>query len=130
MALAVVSGAQTRCTFGVAPGTLNVAPTGTPVLVNGMPIAKITDNVSIMNITPFGMCLTLSNPQVAAATSAALGVFTPMPCIPVIASPWMPGSVKALSNGTPVVNQTCTCMCAWGGVISITNPGQTKVTVP
>ena len=37
-------------------------------------------------------CNSPSNPMVAAATTAALGVLTPMPCIPMTIAPWMPGS--------------------------------------
>jgi hypothetical protein len=29
----------------------------------------------------------------------------------------------------PALDNTSTCQCAWGGVISVTQPGQVKVTV-
>ena len=56
------------------------------------PFSNIMDNVTMLNILPFGMCTSPSNPTVAAATAAALGVLTPMPCVPVIPAPWAPGS--------------------------------------
>ena len=37
----------------------------------------------------------------AAATAAALGVLTPMPCIPVTAAPWMPGVPQVLIGNMP-----------------------------
>lgn len=110
MSIIVTSGAQLMCSFGMAPSALNVLPAG-KVLCSNMPAACIMDNVPMVNIMPFGMCTSLANPQVAAATAAALGVLTPMPCIPVIAAPWAPGSPTVLVGGKPAVNNTCKCMC-------------------
>jgi hypothetical protein len=30
----------------------------------------------------------------------------------------------------PALNDTSQCMCTWGGVISITNPGQMTTDIP
>jgi hypothetical protein len=125
----VCTGATMQCSFGVAPGTLSVMPEN-KVLAENKPAATIMDNVPIKNIAPFGMCITLSNPQVAAATSAALGVLTPQPCLPVIPAPWTPGSPTVLIGNKPALNNRSTCLCQWGGVISITNAGQIKNQVP
>ena len=81
----------------------------------------------MMNIMPFGMCTTLSNPQVAAATSAALGVLTPQPCIPVTTSPWVPGSPTVMVGGNPALQNSCQLMCQWGGVIAVNAAGQVTV---
>jgi uncharacterized Zn-binding protein involved in type VI secretion len=124
MAVQVVGTAQVMCTFGVAPSALTIVPKGRPVQASGQMLATIQDFVPNMNIMPFGMCTTPSNPQVAAATSAALGVLTPQPCIPVTTSPWTPGSPTVQVNGQPALTNTCMCQCAWGGAISIVNPGQ------
>jgi hypothetical protein len=121
----VVNGAQLMCSFGVAPSALIVA---VPLVTAGnQPVAKISDMIPMANILPFAMCTTPSNPQVAAATSAALGVLTPQPCIPVTTAPWAPGSTKVTVGGVPAVNDTCTCNCAWGGVITVSTPGQFTV---
>ncbi len=124
MAQEVCMGAMLQCSFGMAPSVLAVvAP---PVTNEVKPAANIVDNVPMTNIMPFGMCQSLANPEVAAATSAALGVLTPMPCVPVIPAPWAPGSPTILLRGMPALNNTSKCMCAYGGVIQITNPGTTK----
>ena len=121
----VTATATMTCSFGMAPSTLNVLPTNR-VLVEGKPAATIQDMVSIVNIPPFGMCNTPSNPAVAAATSAALGVLTPVPCLPVVTGPWAPGAALTQIGGMPALTAGSTCMCAWGGVITIGNPGSVK----
>lgn len=127
MGFAVFGGAALQCTFGMAPSVLNVLPAAR--VVSGMPMATIMDQAPMVNIMPFGMCSSLANPTVAAATAAALGALTPMPCIPVIPAPWTPGSPTVLVGGKPCLNQTSKCMCAYGGVISIQTPGTTSVQV-
>ena len=84
----VVTGASAMCSFGTAPGTVN-ATSQTVCMVEGKPAATIQDCQSA-NITPFGMCVSMANPQVAAATAAALGVLTPQPCMLVPAGTWIP----------------------------------------
>ncbi|MHC4199194.1 MAG: DUF4280 domain-containing protein [Planctomycetota bacterium] len=129
MANQVVMGAMMQCSFGVAPSSLVVLPAN-KVMVENMPAANIMDNKPMVNILPFGMCNSPSNPTVAAATAAALGVLTPMPCVPVVAAPWVPGAPTALIGNMPALNNTSKCMCNWGGVIQITNPGAMKTQVP
>lgn len=128
MGFCVCGGAALTCPFGAAPSTLVVTPA--KQVVTAMPIAAIDDNKPMVNILPFGMCSSMANPQVAAATAAALGVLTPMPCIPVIPAPWAPGSPAVLVGGVPALNQTSKAMCSWGGVIQVVNPGNTSIQVP
>jgi hypothetical protein len=49
-----------------------------------------------------------------------------MPCVPVTPGPWVPGAPTALLRNMPALDQSCKCMCAWGGVISVAVPGATK----
>lgn len=116
------------CSFGMTPSTLMVTPE--KKTVSSMPAATIMDNVPMKNIMPFGMCQSLANPAVASATAAAFGVLTPMPCVPVIPAPWAPGSPTVLIGNTPALNQSSKLMCAYGGVIQITNPGTTNIQIP
>ncbi len=125
----VVNGAQIQCTFGAAPSAMIVLP-ATLVNASKAPAATIMDNIPMSNIMPFGLCSAPSNPQVAAATAAAGGALTPQPCIPVTAAPWTPGSPTVLIGKKPALNNSSTCMCTWGGQISLVMPGQFTVNVP
>ena len=116
----VTSNAIMQCSFGVTPSVLTVV--GLRPMVQNMPMANIMDFAPMVNIKPFGMCRSLSNPTVAAATSAAMGVLTPMPCIPVITAPWSPGGQEKVCY-LPALLDNCKCMCAYGGNISIKFPG-------
>jgi Domain of unknown function (DUF4280) len=117
-----VQGAVLQCSFGLAPSTLNPLPV-TRVVIEGRPAATITDMAPLVNIPPFGMCNSLANPMVAAATAAALGVLTPMPCVPATVSPWQPGAPRTTIGGTPALVSGSMCNCAWGGVINLLLPG-------
>jgi len=124
----VCGGATLQCSFGMAPGVLMVPPANR--VMTAMPIANIMDHKPMVNILPFGMCRSMANPTVASATAAAAGVLTPMPCIPVTAAPWAPGSPTVLIANFPALNNSSKCMCNWGGVISVANPGQMTIQVP
>ncbi|MCU0967989.1 MAG: DUF4280 domain-containing protein [Rubrivivax sp.] len=128
MPMQVCTGALMMCSFGVAPSTFSATPK--TVQTNMMDAGNIMDNVPFTNIPPFGMCTSMANPAVASATAAALGVLTPMPCTPVIPAPWTPGSSTVLVANMPALNNTCTLNCAWGGVITISYPGQTNHMIP
>jgi hypothetical protein len=129
MAQLVTTTATLMCSFGLAPGQLTILPIK-KVNANKMPAATIMDNAPMVNVAPFGMCTTLSNPTVASATSAAMGVLTPMPCMPVTTAPWAPGSPTVMIGNQPALSNTCQLMCTWGGVITISNAGQQTVNVP
>ena len=121
MAKYVCMGAMLKCTFGMTPSSLMVTVPLRPMIQN-KPKATIMDFAPLVNILPFGMCQSLSNPMVASATSAAMGVLTPMPCIPVIVAPWAPGGKQLITN-MPALLDNCKLMCAYGGSISINMPG-------
>lgn len=124
----VCMGAMIKCTFGVAPGSLMVLPAS--MVLTNVPDANIMDNKPMVNVLPFGMCQSLANPMVAAATAAALGALTPMPCVPMTMAPWVPGSPTVLLGNMPALNNSSKLMCMWGGVIGIDMAGQFTVEVP
>lgn len=125
MAQVVVAGATVLCTFGTGSG--NIIPSEVSCLADGKPIATITD-CQMTNITPFHMCTSPANPQVAAATAAALGVLTPQPCMPMPAGTWIPTNPAVVVGGKPCLTTGCMLLCANGlGQISVKAPGQVKV---
>src|SRR6516225_12382262 len=107
MPMQVVNGAQLMCSFGAAPSSLVVLPTNR-VQVENQFAANIMDHIPMVNIMPFGLCMSIANPQVAAATAAALGVLTPQPCIPATATPWTPGALTVLLGNQPALDRKST----------------------
>lgn len=122
-----VNTAMCQCTFGTLPAPLTVT-SQTTVLGSNMPAATIMD-IPKPPMT-FGMCSSPANPAVASATAAALGVLTPMPCVPACAAPWAPGSPTVLICNNPALNNSSKCMCNWGGVISVTTTQAVTINIP
>ena len=122
----VVNSAQVMCSFGTTPSALGVLPTN-KVLGTAQPVANVLDTIPLTNILSFGMCTSLLNPAVAAATTAAQGVLTPMPCVPATSAPWTPGVPQVLIAASPAVDEASTCMCSYGGEIEVVSPGQLSV---
>ena len=117
------------CPFGTAPGMLQ-GTSQAVCLADGKPVGTIKDAALYVNITSFGMCRSMANPQVASATAAALGVLTPQPCSLVTAGAWMNGKNKVLASGTPVLSSESCLLCQTGqGMITVKSPGQTKIVV-
>jgi hypothetical protein len=104
--------------MGDAPTPLSVLPVN-KTDGNMVPAATIMDYKPVVNIAPFGTCKTL--------TSAASGV--PTPCVPATVAPWTPGASKTLINNFPALTDSCKLSCTVGGMISISDPGQTKIDV-
>nr|WP_169708662.1 DUF4280 domain-containing protein [Trinickia terrae] len=128
MSFLITTGATMQCSFGAAPAVLNVLPVNR--VLAGAPAATIMDHLPMVNVAPFGVCSCAANPMVAAATAAALGVLTPMPCVPMTMAPWLPGSPTVLIGAMPALQNASKLMCAWGGVISILAPAQFTTLVP
>ncbi len=124
----VCTSAMMTCTFGTGPSVFNATPR--PVLTSNLVAGVITDNIPMVNVPPFIMCTTPSNPAVAAATAAALGVLTPMPCVPVLPAPWVPGVPNVLIQNIPALDNNCKLTCAWGGMIAFSTPGQFTHQIP
>ena len=125
----VCMSATLMCPMGMATSKLMVLPKN-QVLTDGKPAANIMDNIPFVNILPFGNCMSLANPATAAATASALGVLTPMPCIPVIPAPWTPGSPTVTLAFMPALNKSSMLTCAYGGVITVVVEGQMTHAIP
>ena len=58
--------------MGMTPSPLVVLPTS-QVMTDGVPDANVMHNVPLVNILPFGMCMSPAKATVGAATAAAVG---------------------------------------------------------
>jgi len=121
MAKIVCQGTLLQCNFGVAPMPMIVLPEH-KTLAGVLPVANINDHLPMANIPSFGLCSCLKNPEVQAATTAALGVLTPMPCMPVTTKAWESGASQLKLAGKPVVTEQSTLKCQWGGEIKVIKP--------
>lgn len=125
----VCSGATLRCSFGDRTSKLSVYPDRMAYLT-GQPMANVSDHISMYNIHPFGKCRTTSYPPTGSATAANHGVLTPMPCVPGTMSNWMQGKTDYIVKGHHALLKSSYCKCQWGGIITITNDGQTDTGKP
>lgn len=116
------------CSFGEAPSLFDALPLpGKPTVEEAFVAATIEEIVPELNVPSFAMCSSPENPEVIAATAAAEGVLTPMPCVPVILDPWEPPSPTDSFEGVPLATVDSRCLCAWGGEISVDSPAQVVV---
>ncbi len=113
------------CSMGTGNAILVVLPERR-ILLDGQPQANIMDHKSMTNIPSFGLCTSLANPVVAAATAAHHGCLTPMPCVPNTTSPWQKGHEKLLLKNFPALCMDDKLSCAWAGTITIADCGQGK----
>jgi hypothetical protein len=95
--------------------------------VNGRTAAGVVSDIGAASVPTFGMCQSLSNPQVAAASSA--GPLVPQPCLPVIAAPWSPGASSVTLGGVAALDDSSQCACTWGGTITVSSAGQASITL-
>lgn len=126
MSFCLCTGAVLSCPFGSAPASFSALPIPR-VVISGRPAGVITDTAPAVNLPPFGMCGSPGNPAVSAATAAAMGVLTPMPCVPVPAGPWLNPVPKVLIGGQPAISHDSRLLCAWGGQIAVQFAGQACV---
>ena len=125
MANLVVTGAIVSCSMGTVLTPLMV--TSNVKVFATLTAATVMDYAPIANISSFVLCKSTTNPTTIAATAAALGVYTPGPCIPATIAPWSPGAVKTKIGGLAALTDSSKCTCAYGGSISVTYAGQVKV---
>jgi hypothetical protein len=131
MPLQVCNTALLKCSMAVPPGTSALVVTPEKMVnTSNQPAANIMDHIPMKNIMPFGMCQSPANPVVAAATTAALGVLTPMPCVPATPAPWVTGAPTVLIKNFPALDTPAILTCIWGGVITIQMEGQKTHQIP
>jgi uncharacterized protein DUF4280 len=120
----VSAGATVSCSMAMPTVQVPLVTTPKSTQVNAStPAASVDDYVPLTNIPSFGMCGAIANPAVAAATAAKSGAFTPAPCTPAVSAPWTPGATRVKVGGQPALHSGCQATCAWGGLITISTPG-------
>jgi hypothetical protein len=112
----VCTGATLQCSLGAAPATF--AASGIQTSAGG-PAGVVTD-IAAANVPPFGLCTSPANPQVASAHA-------PQPCVPVLVSPWSPGSARVTIGEIGALDDSSQCVCAWNGVVTVSAAGQAAV---
>ena len=108
----VVEGALIKCANGACPTALKLTE---PRIhnINGKSVCYITDNISGVNILPFGVC-----------------ALTQLPCVPVTPIPWLNDTDTMMGAiAPPVLSQNSKLLCTTGGMITVQDPGQTSVPV-
>jgi hypothetical protein len=113
----VNSGSTCMCDKGLAPCPVAM---GLPTVMTSATPALNESSATISVLPTFGMCTSQANPTVATATAAAMGVLTPMPCVPVFIPPWSGTSTTVNLAGLPAVNAMSSLKCSWGGTIKVT----------
>jgi len=123
----VCAGAMLKCLGGMTPSELIVLPEQR-VFIGERPAASIMAHIPEVNIPSFGLCHSPRNPEFIAATAAAFGIPTPIPCIPVTPAPWLPEKPNVIIGTVPVLTRTAKLECLWG-TISVVESGQFSVGV-
>ena len=124
MAKFVCNGALLKCSMGDLPSTFTVFHPPGLVNLEKKPMANIMDFKPLVNIMTFGMCKCPANPVVASATTAALGVLTPMPCVPNTTMPWTMPKPNVFVKKMPAITDQSQLMCLWTGIIKVNFAGQ------
>lgn len=119
----VVEGATLKCSFGDSSSKLMI-PVKHEVYINNKTQGNMMDYIPMVNITPFGLCSSPTNPAVIAATAASFGKPQKVPCIPAIAAPWMCCKNDVLITNFPAILKSSKLMCMWCGVITVEDDGQ------
>jgi hypothetical protein len=109
-------GDKIKCSMG-DKGVVNVLPVNM-VFCDNKAVGNIMDHKPFVNIPSLGMCKSLANPMVAAATAANNGRLQKMPCIPNTTMPWLLGKMNTLVGGQPAIIDSSKLMCMWCGVIT------------
>ena len=122
----VCTGATLRCSSGTATATFSASG----AKVSAGAAAGTVSDATAANVPPFGNCTSLGNPAVNSATAAAGGTtVVPQPCMPVLTGDWTTGSARGKVGPAAALTSSSQCSCSWGGDITVTDPGQTRVTL-
>ncbi|KAF6558368.1 DUF4280 domain-containing protein [Paenibacillus sp. EKM202P] len=120
----VVAGAILSCSFGTQPTRLK-RPFSHGVYVKEKAQMNVGDYLSGTNIKNFGRCSCPANPAVKSSDMVDIYGVKKANCVPVITGPWIGGKSDVLVEGEPALLDQCSNACIYGGMIRITDDGQT-----
>lgn len=113
----VVAGARLKCDQTIAPAPGVFMALNPLWNIRGKGVGRVTDFIPLFNVMSFGVpCKML--------TQAAAGV--PVPCVP-FPTPWQGTHDSGRGTMLPVLLDSSTCRCVFGGGISVSSAGQTIV---
>lgn len=115
MGIIAVTGSLLSCSEGEIPVAFETQASS-PILIDGLAIGQIVDNIPGANIGMFGICRRLSEESLF-----------PVPCSYMPASIWIPGDPTVIIGGVPVLSAPNQLICAVGGVINLDFTGQTTI---
>ena len=120
----VVEGAMVMCPMGKTPVPLVVIPEGAIVTAT-------TPAATIMDFVPLGEHRHIRVVQLSGQPRGHRGPGVPVPCVPAIVAPWVPGAPTVLINGMPALtsDSICECILSGGAPITIDFAGQVTVEV-
>ena len=114
MSQAVCNGALLRCTQGSLPGALCIRPHGAGT-DRTMALATVQDARPLVNLSPFGNCLSTAHPLWATGSA---------PCVPQTCGLWQLRAPAVHYAQAPALRSDATLQCQYGGLITITDAGQ------
>lgn len=111
----VCSGATLSCTCGVGTSELRASTRGLSYEQNRS-AATVADCQPLVNIPPFAACTSTLSPQPPVGGGRA--------CAPSFATLWTSRVASIRIDGLPVLDDTATILCTYGGMVRIQSPGQ------
>jgi Domain of unknown function (DUF4280) len=128
MPLLAADGAILACDKGTMPSPLGVIAVNPQIKAVTKLAAEVTDCKPALNIRSFGMCNSMGNPAVQAATELNKGVLTPQPCTPNVISAWSGATIVTIRR-KPAIHVGSSTSCTFGGSIDIKDAVQKIVSV-
>jgi hypothetical protein len=114
-----------RCPFGTFTDMLKIPSPTRRVKIGLNKMANRNDAAVGDNITSFGLCTSIANPDVAKATLLAAGTLTPQPCVPpLVGKKWGLSKTTVKNHGANALLTHCTLLCPYGGLIKFLHSGQ------
>lgn len=117
----VCSGAKLQCSCGIGESALYIVEKGVGSS-RERSLATIDDYLPLVNIPPFRACTAAANPQAANPSGQK-------PCTPRPSQPWSDEVDFVTLHGSPLLEQSATLSCDYGGTVSLLDAAQDTVSM-